>query len=140
MNARARRPARFSQCAKILRALEMGGWWTTRELYEHVGGCVLHSRVAELRKRGFLIEHEYVPGKSGSEGSKYRLAPSSSPAGAEPTPLSPAPAPLSATEPGDVLGTDEPDVAVTSDPVASVAEQLPLYREPRRGAYSEEAA
>jgi len=62
-----------SQNARILRALSSGRWVTTSELHRRCGLVILHSRVSELRKQGYVIEHETVEGKSGSLGHKYRL-------------------------------------------------------------------
>lgn len=69
--AGTRRLARGSQCARILAVLEDGEWHTTAEIHQRVGGCVLHSRIAELRTRGFAIEHETTG--PGAAGSRYRL-------------------------------------------------------------------
>jgi hypothetical protein len=60
----------MSQCDRVLELLADGEWWTTRELLREVP-CVVHSRVAELRKRGLEIEHETVG--AGAAGSRYRL-------------------------------------------------------------------
>lgn len=65
-----RKPARFSQCEKIMRVLEDGEWHTTSEILRAVPSIV-HSRIAELRKRGYIIEHERTG--SGAQGSRYRL-------------------------------------------------------------------
>jgi hypothetical protein len=65
-----RRPARFSQCLKILNVLEDGDWHTTSEILRAVPSIV-HSRIAELRKRGYIIEHETTG--TGANGSRYRL-------------------------------------------------------------------
>lgn len=65
-----RRPGRFSQADKLLRILEDGEWHTTRELLREVP-CIVHSRISELRKFGWLIEHETTG--SGADGSRYRL-------------------------------------------------------------------
>lgn len=64
---------RGSQNSKIISALSTGKWLTTRALYRKCGGMILHSRVSELRKHGYEIEHEVIPGKSGALGHKYRL-------------------------------------------------------------------
>jgi hypothetical protein len=68
--ARPRKPARFSQCEKILRVLEDGEWHSTAEVLQQVPSIV-HSRIAELRKRGYIIEHETTG--PGASGSRYRL-------------------------------------------------------------------
>jgi len=66
----AAKPPRFSQSSKLLRILEDGDWHTTRDLLREVP-CIVHSRISELRKRGYEIEHETVG--VGAEGSRYRL-------------------------------------------------------------------
>lgn len=63
-----------SQCDRILDALRHGGWMTTAAIHREAGFSRLNSRVSELRKRGYVIEHEHVPGKTGSKGSRYRWA------------------------------------------------------------------
>lgn len=70
MSLPAAKPPRFSQSSKLLRILEDGDWHTTRDLLRDVP-CIVHSRIAELRKRGYTIEHETVG--VGAEGSRYRL-------------------------------------------------------------------
>lgn len=55
----------MSQCDRILAILADGDWHDHHEFY---GFCVLHSRIAELRKRGHLIECE----RSG-DVYRYRL-------------------------------------------------------------------
>lgn len=64
-------PAPGSQASRILAVLSDHSWHTTAEIHRRVGGCVLHSRIAELRKRGFVIEHETTG--PGASGSRYRL-------------------------------------------------------------------
>lgn len=64
-------PTPGSQAARILAVLSDGYWHTNAEIHRKVGGCVLHSRIAELRKRGYVIEH--VTTGSGATGSRYRL-------------------------------------------------------------------
>lgn len=61
-----------SQCDRILDALRHGGWMTTAAIHREAGFSRLNSRVSELRKRGHVIEHEHVPGKTGAKGSRYR--------------------------------------------------------------------
>lgn len=65
-----KRPSRFSQADKILRILEDGRWHTTAEILRAVPS-VVHSRIADLRKFGWLIEHDTTG--AGAEGSRYRL-------------------------------------------------------------------
>ena len=101
-----RPPARFSQCSKLLRILEDGEWYTTRDLLYEVP-CIVHSRISELRKRGYTIEHETTG--VGAAGSRYRLKDSAE---------EPSDGPLSI-----------PPVAGTSTPLCEVpssAEQLEL--------------
>jgi hypothetical protein len=62
-----------SQNARILRALSKGTWVTVAEIHRRAGTSRLNSRVSELRKYGYEIEHETVPGKVGSLGHRYRL-------------------------------------------------------------------
>jgi hypothetical protein len=62
-----------SQNAKILRALSDGGWHTTAAIHRKVGSCRLNSCISKLRKKGFMIIHEPVPGKTGPLGHRYRL-------------------------------------------------------------------
>jgi hypothetical protein len=49
--AKAKRP---SQCDRVLALLSNRRWHNAMELYRL--GCVAHSRVADLRKRGYVIE------------------------------------------------------------------------------------
>lgn len=60
----------MSQCDRIAALLADGEWWTTRDLLREVPSIV-HSRIAELRARGYEIEHERVG--PGAAGSRYRL-------------------------------------------------------------------
>src|SRR5215207_7012588 len=60
----------MSQCDQLAALLADGEWWTTRELLREVP-CIVHSRVAELRKRGLEITHETTG--PGAAGSRYRL-------------------------------------------------------------------
>ena len=69
-----------SQNSRILRVLGDEHWHTTANLYRKCGGMILHSRISELRKHGFEIDHEVIPGKSGALGHRYRLLNSPSPA------------------------------------------------------------
>lgn len=66
-----RKPARHSQCEKILRVLQQGPA-TAAQIHRIAGYSRLNSRVAELRKRGYLISCEYVGGK-GAEAYRYEL-------------------------------------------------------------------
>ena len=64
-----------SHCQRVLEALQdaNGAWVTSEQLYRRLGGMVLHSRIAELRKRGHTIEGRHVPGETGAAGYEYRL-------------------------------------------------------------------
>lgn len=78
-----------SQSAQILDVLATGQWVSTRELHTRVL-CVLHSRVAALRKRGYTILHRGAG--FGAEFHEYRLvgtpldAPAEAVAAREPIP------------------------------------------------------
>lgn len=65
-----KRPHRLSQASRILTLLEDGRWHTTAEILRVVPSIV-HSRISDLRKHGYLIEHDTTG--SGAEGSRYRL-------------------------------------------------------------------
>jgi hypothetical protein len=62
-----------SQNARILRALADGSWHSVANIHRKAGTSRLNSRVSELRKYGYVIEHDTVPGKVGSLGHRYRL-------------------------------------------------------------------
>lgn len=62
-----------SQAARILRVLADGRWHTAAKIQRAAGKSRLNSRVSELRKRGYQIEHEQIPGKHGALGHRYRL-------------------------------------------------------------------
>ena len=64
-------PARFSQCEKILRALQQGPV-TAAEIHRIAGSSRLNSRISELRKRGWVIECRHVGG-NGPEAYLYEL-------------------------------------------------------------------
>ncbi len=66
----------MSQCQRILEVLSDHEFHTSEELYRRLGGMVLHSRIADLRKQGHTILGEHVPGKTGTQGYRYRLEPS----------------------------------------------------------------
>jgi hypothetical protein len=63
----------MSHCDRILEALRDGQWHTSHDLYIKVGHCVLHSRISDLRKKGYTVEGRSVPGYSGALGYEYRL-------------------------------------------------------------------
>lgn len=63
-----------SQNARLLAALSDGAWHTSRELHERCGYMRTNSRIAELRsKHGHTILGESIPGKTGTDGYRYRL-------------------------------------------------------------------
>lgn len=51
---------KISQCDAILEYLEEGGTLTPWQAFQLCGTLALHSRIAELRGRGHLIEMEKV--------------------------------------------------------------------------------
>lgn len=61
----------MSGCDRILARLERGPA-TAAELYAETY-CVVHSRVADLRKRGHDIESFRIEGKTGAASYGYRL-------------------------------------------------------------------
>ena len=63
----------MSHCARILEVLSDHDWHTSEDLYQRLGGMVLHSRIADLRKQGHTILGESVPGLKGTRGYRYRL-------------------------------------------------------------------
>ena len=64
----------MSHCQKILDALRDGQWHTTAQLYRDCGPMILHSRISDLRHKGFDVEGRHVPGMTGADGYEYRLA------------------------------------------------------------------
>lgn len=68
----ARKPARHSQSERILAVLRDGKLHTTAEIHERAGSSRLNSRIAELRKRGWNIQYEFVGG-TGPSAHAYRL-------------------------------------------------------------------
>lgn len=62
-----------SQNARILRVLADGKWKTTAAIHRKAGTSRLNSRISELRKYGYEIEHGKVLGKAGPLGHRYRL-------------------------------------------------------------------
>lgn len=62
-----------SQNSRILRALADGRWRTVAEIHRRAGTSRLNSRVSELRKYGYVIEHETLKGRIGALGHRYRL-------------------------------------------------------------------
>ena len=65
----------ISQCDCILDRLrsDRGEWVPMPELYRVSGAFAVHSRIADLRKRGLTIEHRNERGEAGQVHSYYRL-------------------------------------------------------------------
>jgi len=63
----------MSGCNRILEALRDGEWHTSADLYRQCGHLILHSRISDLRHKGYVVEGRNVPGKSGVDGYQYRL-------------------------------------------------------------------
>ena len=65
----------LSQCDCILRELEnwRGQWVPMPRLYEVSGAFAVHSRIADLRKRGHNIEQRSTRLADGTVSSWYRL-------------------------------------------------------------------
>lgn len=51
--------------------LEDGEWHTSAELYRR-SMSIVHSRIADLRRRGWTIECERVAGAEGAKAYRYR--------------------------------------------------------------------
>lgn len=62
-----------SHNARVLHALASGKWVTSAEIERRAGSVRLPSRISELRKRGFQIDHRVVPGAKGKLAHKYKL-------------------------------------------------------------------
>lgn len=62
-----------SQNARLLEVLADGQWHVSRELHERCGYMRTNSRISELRSHGHRIVGESVPGKTGTDGYRYRL-------------------------------------------------------------------
>ena len=63
----------MSQCEAILAHLEAGNTITPAEAYAMCGSLALHSRIAELRGRGYHINCEIVEIPSGKHVGRYTL-------------------------------------------------------------------
>jgi biotin operon repressor len=61
-----------SQNERILSALASGQWMTTAGIHRKAGMSRLNSRISELRRRGFRIEHERVNGPTETRSHRYR--------------------------------------------------------------------
>lgn len=73
-----------SQNARVLRVLSDGLWHTSSNLVRKTGAKRLNSRMSELRKHGYEIEREAIPGKTGQLGHRYRLTNPSAPVAVDP--------------------------------------------------------
>lgn len=96
-------PRPGSQNARIIAALSDGKWKSTATIHRLAGTSRLNSRISELRSRGYVIEHDTVPGKKpGPTAHRYRLV------------HSPYETPV---DPGTVLADmlDTPEPALTTD-------------------------
>jgi hypothetical protein len=69
------RGAGRSQCERIADALraKIGQWVAMTDLWQASGAFAVHSRIADLRKRGLAIEHRNERASSGVTHSFYRL-------------------------------------------------------------------
>ena len=92
-----------THCQRVLDVLADGKPHTTRDLYRKAGPMILHSRVAELRKRGHNIVCEHIAGKGTGAGA-YRYTWVDAPAG-----------PDSTAVPGFQISTDEIAPRVTAE-------------------------
>ena len=63
--------SKTTHCQRVLAVLGDGLPHSTSELYRRAGPMILHSRVAELRKRGHTIVCEHVSGKHGAAAYRY---------------------------------------------------------------------
>jgi hypothetical protein len=93
-----------TQCERILAVISDGREHTAAELYRT--GCVLHSRISDLRKRGYVIELSRADGV-GAESFLYKLV------------ATPEEATSAAVVSSGTAATAEPH------PAASVAEHVP---------------
>ncbi len=60
-----------THCGRVLAALADGRPHTTRQLYRECGPMILHSRIADLRAKGYDIACEHIAGKGTGAGA-YR--------------------------------------------------------------------
>ena len=63
----------MSQCASILRHLERGETLTPLQAFNLYGTLALHSRIAELRERGHLIDCDLIEVSDGKHVGCYSL-------------------------------------------------------------------
>ena len=64
-----------SQCDKILDRLISYMWVPMPELWRVSGAFAVHSRISDLRKQGYKIEHRNERAEDGTVMSYYRLKP-----------------------------------------------------------------
>jgi len=71
------RNSQSSQCERILGVLQThhGQWVSMPLLYQKSGAMAVHSRIAELRRRGHCIENKVVRQADGIKHSFYRWLP-----------------------------------------------------------------
>jgi len=60
-----------THCGRVLAVLADGKPHTTRDLYRQAGPMILHSRIADLRTKGYRIQCEHIAGKGTGAGA-YR--------------------------------------------------------------------
>lgn len=63
----------MSQCSAILQHLEAGNTLTPLQAFQMYGCLALHSRCAELRKRGHEIDCQLVETSSGKRVGLYSI-------------------------------------------------------------------
>ena len=61
----------MTHCDRLLEALADGRAHSTSDLHRRCGNMIVHSRIADLRKKGHDILHEHVPGKKGAAAHRY---------------------------------------------------------------------
>jgi len=62
-----------SQNARIVAVLADGKWHTSVNVQRRSGAGRLNSRLSELRRHGYVIDREPIPGQSGRLAHRYRL-------------------------------------------------------------------
>lgn len=62
-----------SQCGRILRVLSDGRPHTVPDIHRKAGTSRLNSRVADLRRHGYVITCERVAGRKGASAYRYQL-------------------------------------------------------------------
>jgi biotin operon repressor len=75
MNHHPSHVAASSQCGKVLRVLQLWGgcFVPLTHLAEAAGAYAIHSRIADLRRRGYSIENKVERGERSQCKSWYRL-------------------------------------------------------------------